>query len=63
MTGEQRASARITAKVTSWPVVAGGLPGSRGESRATMTEDVFALMRINYDRVLARHGLPAEAPV
>ena len=23
-------------------------------------EDVIALMRINYDRLLARHGLPAE---
>jgi hypothetical protein len=111
---EQRASERITEKVSSWPGVLAG-PGRRGElafkvggreighlhgdrvahfgfpksawqvlfdegridyhpvfpgrpgfgARAIETEadvdDVIALLRLNYDRVVAQHGLPTEA--
>jgi len=37
--------------------------GARQIASDDDVEDVIALMRINYDRVLARHGLPAEAAV
>jgi Luciferase len=41
-------------------------PGRAGFGARTIetegdVEDVVALMRLNYDRVVARHGLPSEA--
>jgi Family of unknown function (DUF5519) len=40
-----------------------GKPGfaSRTIETAADVDDVIALMRLNYDRVVDRHGLPAEA--
>jgi hypothetical protein len=35
--------------------------GSRRIESDADVDDVIALMRLNYDRVVARHGLPAEA--
>ena len=35
--------------------------GARRIEDAADVEDVIALMRLNYERVLARHGLPTEA--
>jgi Family of unknown function (DUF5519) len=35
--------------------------GSRSIETADDVDDVIALMRLNYDRVVGRHGLPAEA--
>jgi hypothetical protein len=35
--------------------------GARRIETADDVDDVIALMRLNYDRVVARHGLPAEA--
>lgn len=55
MTATQTASHQITEEVTSWPCVQAE-PGKRGELR-----DVIALLRLNYDRAVARHGLPREA--
>ena len=37
-----------------------GFGGRRIETGADV-DDVIALMRLNYERVVARHGLPAEA--
>jgi Luciferase len=37
-----------------------GFGARRIESEADV-EDVIALMRLNYERVVARHGLPTEA--
>src|SRR3989440_4471617 len=36
-------------------------PGARRIEDQADVDDVIALMRLNYDRVVARHGLPAEA--
>src|SRR5262245_11059765 len=40
-----------------------GRPGFGARQLATETDvvDVIALMRVNYDRVVAEHGLPTEA--
>jgi hypothetical protein len=40
-----------------------GRPGfaARRIETAEDVDDVIALMRLNYERVVARHGLPAEA--
>jgi Luciferase len=40
-----------------------GRPGFGARSLGTEAdiEDVIALLRLNYDRVVARHGLPTEA--
>jgi hypothetical protein len=35
--------------------------GSRRIETEADVDDVIALMRLNYDRVVARHGLPTEA--
>src|SRR6185503_9534890 len=35
--------------------------GGRGIASDDDVEDVIALMRLNYDRIVARHGLPAGA--
>jgi hypothetical protein len=35
--------------------------GARRIETEEDVEDVIALMRLNYDRVVARHGLPSEA--
>ena len=35
--------------------------GARAIETEDDVRDVIALMRLNYDRVVARHGLPAEA--
>lgn len=37
-----------------------GFGARRVETEADV-EDVIALMRLNYDRVVSRHGLPSEA--
>jgi hypothetical protein len=34
--------------------------GARTIASESDVDDVIALMRINYDRVIARHGLPAQ---
>jgi hypothetical protein len=44
---ERRAGERITEVVGSWPVTDDDV------------DDVIALMRLNYERVVERHGLPA----
>jgi hypothetical protein len=59
------ASAQIVSEATSWPGVLAG-PGRRGELSLTVetdddVRDVIALMRLNYDRIVEQHGLPAEA--
>jgi hypothetical protein len=41
------------------PVASPGLAARSIESRADV-EDVLALMRLNYDRLLERYGLPVE---
>ena len=51
MTKLQTASEQITEEVTSWPGVEAG-PGERG--------DVIVLLRLNYDRAIAHHGLPGS---
>ena len=51
------ANARITAEVTSWAGIE-ATTGSRGEDDL---RDVVALLRLNYDRALERHGLPEAA--
>jgi Family of unknown function (DUF5519) len=35
--------------------------GARGIESEADVDDVIALMRLNYERVVARHGLPTEA--
>jgi hypothetical protein len=35
-------------------------PAARRIEREADVEDVIALMRLNYDRVIAQHRLPAE---
>src|SRR5712675_1855567 len=37
-------------------------PAARRIEDEADVEDVIALMRLNYDRVVARYGLPAKAP-
>jgi hypothetical protein len=37
--------------------------GARAIESEADVEDVIALMRLNYERVVSRHGLPAEAAV
>jgi hypothetical protein len=59
------ASAQIVSQATSWPGAHNG-PGRRGELSLTVetdddVRDVIALMRLNYDRIVEQHGLPAEA--
>jgi Family of unknown function (DUF5519) len=36
--------------------------GSRRIEDADDVRDVIAILRLNYDRAVAKHGLPAEAP-
>jgi hypothetical protein len=49
-------------RIDHHPVFPGrpGFGARRIESEADV-EDVIALLRLNYERVVARHGLPAEA--
>jgi hypothetical protein len=59
------ASAQIVSQATSWAGVH-ARPGRRGELSLTVetdddVRDVIALMRLNYDRIVEQHGLPAEA--
>jgi len=35
--------------------------GARSIETEADVDDVIALMRVNYERVVARHGVPAEA--
>jgi hypothetical protein len=37
-------------------------PAARRIEDEADVRDVIALMRLNYDRVVARHGLPEHAP-
>ena len=67
MSTRQRASEQIIDTVTSWPIdyhpVFPGRPGfgaGRIETEGD-AEDVIALMRLNYECVVARHGLPTQA--
>jgi hypothetical protein len=36
-------------------------PAARRIENVADVTDVIALMRLNYERIVARHGLPAEA--
>jgi len=36
---------------------------ARGIASEEDVDEVIELMRINYDRIVARYGLPSEAPV
>jgi hypothetical protein len=55
--GRQRASERITHEVSSWPGIT-ARPGRRGEFAFRWAdedvEEVIALMRLNYERIVAR---------
>jgi hypothetical protein len=53
---------REQGRITDHPVFPGrvGPAARRIESQADV-EDVIALMRLNYDRAIDRHGLPATA--
>jgi len=53
------ASQRITEVVTSWPGVTAG-PGGRGEWSFNV-HDVIELMRLNYDRLVARTTVAEHA--
>ena len=37
-------------------------PAARRIETDADVDDVIELLRVNYDRVVARHGVPAEAP-
>ena len=47
-------------RVVPHPVASPGLAARRIESRADV-DDVLALMRLNYDRLVERYGLPGDA--
>lgn len=50
-------------RITDHPVFPGRAgPGSRRIETDDDVRDVIALMRLNYDRVVERDGLPADAP-
>jgi hypothetical protein len=51
---------REAGRIGDHPAFEPGRPGfgARGLDTAGDVEDVIALMRLNYDRVVARHGLP-----
>jgi Family of unknown function (DUF5519) len=62
-------SERIVEQVTSWPGVEAG-PGRRGELAFKVGgREIGHLgrprrdraLRLNYDRIVGRHGLPAQA--
>jgi hypothetical protein len=49
-------------RITHHPVFPGKEgPGARRIETDADVDDVTALLRLNYDRVIARHGLPADA--
>jgi hypothetical protein len=49
-------------RITHHPVFPGKEgPGARRIETDADVDDVIALLRLNYDRVIARHGLPADA--
>jgi Family of unknown function (DUF5519) len=49
-------------RVVHHPVFPGKVgPAARRIEDEADVRDVIALLRLNYDRVVARHGLPAEA--
>jgi len=47
-------------RVVPHPVASPGLAARRIETQAD-ADEVLALMRLNYDRLVERYGLPAEA--
>lgn len=67
MTTDQRANERIAKEVISWPGVVAGT-GRRGEPAfevgrrepAYLHGDRVALLRVDDNRLVARHGLPSE---
>ena len=77
MSTGQRASEQIVEAVTSWPGVGGGggggggggalFPaeqawGARAGSRSSaMSVDVIALLRLNYEQLVARGSVPVDA--
>ena len=49
-------------RITEHPVFPGRVgPAARRIERQADVEDVIALMRLNYERVVERHGLPEAA--
>ena len=56
------ADLREQGRIVDHPVFPGRVgPAARRIEDDADVEDVIRLMRLNYDRVVARHGLPAEA--
>ena len=50
-------------RIVDHPVFPGRAgPGARRIEGQADVEDVVALLRLNYDRLVARHGVPAEPP-
>jgi len=50
-------------RIVDHPVFPGKAgPGARRIESQADVEDVIALLRLNYDRLVARHGMPAATP-
>jgi Family of unknown function (DUF5519) len=48
-------------RIVDHPVFRGKVgPAARGIENEADVRDVIALLRLNYDRIVARHGVPAE---
>jgi hypothetical protein len=48
-------------RIADHPVFPGKVgPAARGIENEADVRDVIALLRLNYDRIVARHGVPAE---
>ena len=61
MTETHTAASQIAEEVTSWPGVQAG-PGRRGELAFKVGQrEVGHPTRLNYDLIVAEHGIPAEA--
>jgi hypothetical protein len=53
---------KAEARIVDHPVFPGKVgPGARRIDDEADVREVIQLLRLNYDRVVARHGLPAEA--
>jgi hypothetical protein len=51
-------------RILDHPVFPGKVgPAARRIENEADVRDVIALLRLNYDRIVARHGVPAETPV
>ncbi len=50
-------------RIVDHPVFPGEAgPGARRIESQADVDDVIALLRLNYDRLVTRHGVPADAP-